>query len=140
MLFRERAVRARASQSGWLAELKRIVAALVFDSRAQAALPGVRGRAEAYQLSFESDLADVDLEISPPESPAAARTIRGQVAPRTADRPGAAALVPAGTPQPVATVEPDAHGMFTVLAEPGHYELLIRLGDRLLVLPHVLVE
>ena len=57
--------RRMATSPGLLATAVRMIAELVYDSRPQVALAGVRGAATAYQLAFESERADVDLEVEP---------------------------------------------------------------------------
>ena len=51
--------------ASWLDQLQQLIAALVFDSRAQPALAGYRGPATTFQLSFECEAANIDLEAEP---------------------------------------------------------------------------
>jgi anti-sigma factor RsiW len=119
--------------------LRRVVADLTFDSRPQAALAGLRGAATAYQLGYESEVAEIDLDVTPiPESPAV-RRLTGQVTLRDAagQRIGAVTLVQPGTTTVVAAATPDDHGVLTVTAEAGTYDVLIALPDACVVLPGV---
>ena len=65
---------------GWLEPLRRRVAQLIFDSRAQPALAGFRGASASYQLAYDSDSRRVELRVSPPQRSARdAWRVRGQV-------------------------------------------------------------
>lgn len=132
--FTEHLARLAKHHPSWLDVAKRVIADLVFDSRSTAALAGVRGAHQAFQLSLESPIANIDLQITPVTEPGAARWVLvGQV---VIDRPetlAGVALAPTGTVDAVVTVPPDSSGMFRVSAPPGTYDLLISVGDAVVV-------
>ncbi len=141
-LFASRPAPARA---GLLDALRRIIAELVYDSRLQPALAGVRGVGRSRQLSFESELADIDVEIEPltGESPERLR-VSGQIA-RRGGAPAAGAaplgisLAAPGSLEALSSATADPRGMFSMNAIPGRYDLLITVDDAVLVLPGVTV-
>ena len=126
----------RAAPLDLVSPLRRIVARLTFDSQGgfAPAIAGFRG-GNARHLAFESDEAEVDLQVEPPAESGAPWQILGQI---TAD-PGApatrVALAPAGENRAVVEVELDEHGFFILTATPGRYDVSIRLPDSMLVLP-----
>lgn len=128
-LFRER--RARAAPPALLAGLRQMLAALVFDSRAAGALAGVRGSGAVYQLAFESEVADVDLEVA--AAGAEMRQLRGQVTAHDDATIQGIAVVAKGAPDVSTTVAPDARGTFVVTVKPGRYDLYITIGETKLV-------
>ncbi len=119
-----------------LAGLDRILTRLVFDSRAQLAIPGYRGPASSYQLAYECEQGRIDLHVLP-TSPVARGwyRIRGQVAWRSKVDSGFVCLIKKGADEPVESVMSDQHGRFRVDAPPGVYDLLIEVaqGDQVLV-------
>ncbi len=127
----------RATMGGWLVHARRIIAELIFDSRAQLALDGYRGAGSTCQMAYESRCGRVDLRVSAnPAGPHPWR-IHGQVVLGEDAPVGPVALVAAGTTDPVATVTPDQHGRFRIDAAPGLYDLLVSLdqGQRVIVHP-----
>ncbi len=138
-LFRER--QARRPSGDWLSRLRRVAARLSFDSRPQVARAGLRGGGETYQMVFDSDLAEIDLEVAPSgESTSTKRRLRGQIAPHSEARVAAVAVCPPGSDVPVAVAEPDNHGHFDLLTEPGRYDVCIAVESALVVLPDVDIE
>ncbi len=131
---------------GWLARLEQFIAELVFDSRAEPALAGYRGAAMTFQLSFECELASVDLEaeplvdgnaVGPDESQ---WRIMGQVDLRQPDSLIELALVEQGTGAKVADTVADEHGMFALEVKAGRYDLLLRVGDKVVVLRNIEIQ
>lgn len=137
-LFRERAQPTPAG-TDWLTALRRIAAELVFDSRPRAALAGLRGATANYQLAFESELADVDLEVRSGEG-TAPRVVQGQVSVRGELPVKALAFAPAGSLEPTAHSSPDKHGMFKTELEPGKYDVFVSIQDTVVVLSDVVIE
>lgn len=137
-LFREQ--QARRPQVSWLAGLRQVVAALVFDSREQVALAGLRGRHDGYQLTFESDLADVDLEVTPTDGPQAPRSVRGQVAPHADVQVTHVTLTAPDSGEARASAEADESGMFNFIIAPGHFDLYVAVNGSVLVLSDVEIE
>lgn len=122
----------------WLNELGRTVATLVFDSRVQPALAGFRRSASTidFELSFELGETEIDLQIHSPSADDGEGRIRGQIhlMPPFADCE--IALVRPGG-ELVAQARPDAEGMFVLDAPRGEFEMLVRMADRVAVLPGV---
>lgn len=133
-LFRERPV---APPVGWLEQLQRLVAALVFDSRPQAALAGVRGATGTFQLSFESEAADVDVQLEQIDQETGSWQILGQVTPHLSGTVQAVVLATRGTFEIVNAATPDANGAFCLKAGRGSFDILISVADALVVLPGV---
>ncbi len=127
----------RATMPGWLVHARRIIAELVFDSRAQFALNGYRGPGSSCQLAYESPCGRVDLRLSANAAGPKPWRIRGQVVLGEDAQVGPVALVAAGTTDPVATVAADQHGRFRIDAATGLYDLLVSLdqGQRVIVHP-----
>lgn len=137
--FAERRV---PSQPGWLDSLAQMVADLVYDSRPQLAAAGVRGSATAYQLSFECELADIDLEIERYEEDGAELCrVTGQVSVhgKTAWA-RTIAFVARGADKAVVTVTPDQHGTFDADVVPGVYYLAMNVSEKTVVLADVEIE
>lgn len=145
-LFADRRVAATPSL---LETAIRVIAELVHDSRLRALsasdgsqpapLAGVRGAATAYQLTFESERADVDLEVEPEEiGGSSLLRISGQITPRDeADVIRTVAFVAPGTTEIASTIKPDQHGVFSLTIASGKYDLLITVSDTQVVLPNV---
>jgi hypothetical protein len=122
------AERAAAAPPGWLAGLTIRKAWLVYDSRAQPAW-GLRGPGEnvSYQLAFEGDLADLDLEL---QRVAAGRwRLTGQVDARAGFSVDEVAIAPAGADGPIKRVVPNARGVFWLELDSAKYDLVARTGE-----------
>jgi anti-sigma factor RsiW len=124
------------ASGGWIETACRLVADLVFDSRAQQALAGFRGgSAGAYQLGFEGDDVRVDVQVS--RAPEQGRwRVRGSV--HTAGR-GRTATEAALVHAPGAGIAPrqpiDDRGRFLIDIDPGTYDLVIQFENEALVAP-----
>lgn len=113
----------------WLAPL-RLIARLVFDSRAQLAVAGYRGGAARYQLAYESEPVRLDLQVLPRERSAGdAWRLRGQVTVHRDAQLGEVALLAERTETLVATAIPDHLGRFKIDSPSGVYDLRIELDD-----------
>ena len=134
--------RRMATSPGLLETAVRMIAELVYDSRPQVALAGVRGAATAYQLAFESERADVDLEVEPDaDAGSGLRRISGQITlSRESDEVRSVAFVSPGTSEVASTIKPDEHGVFGVTVASGKYDLVITLSDTQVVLANVEIE
>ncbi len=125
-------------RESWWNRLERVVAVLVFDGRAQPARAGYRGGEGVVQLSYESDAADVDLELVPPASADESTwTLMGQIAPHAPTVHLTVALVSQSGAAASVEVGVDEQGMFTLRSDPGTFDLMIRVGDKVIVLPDV---
>lgn len=127
-----------ASAPSWLERAQCLLAHLVFDSRPQAALAGVRGPGSGFQLAFESNVADVDLSVEP----AADDTWRlmGQVTPRTGSGAAEVVITLHGTLAPIRTVSTDEHGVFTLDMPPGSFDVFVAVQNTVVVLQNVDLE
>jgi len=111
----------------WAAPV-RLLAELVFDSRAHMAMTGYRGGAAGYQLAFESEPVRVDLQILPQDRAVGDRwRVRGQVTVRDDAELGAVTLVAEQTDTVVATAVPDQAGRFKIDSPAGVFDLRIDL-------------
>lgn len=124
-------------QPSWLERLARSVGELVFDSRRQPALVGLRGDDETVQLSFSSALADVDLQLDPASPESTNVNIMGQVSAHAASAATEVALVEPRAGVAVGVATPDESGVFRLQARPGAYDLVVRLDDAAIVLPNI---
>lgn len=141
-LFRERATQQQQQpESNWLSNLQRFVADVVFDSRLRPAVSGMRGAQTGFQLSFEHELADVDIEVQPvKDGPPQTRVIRGQVSPHGDATVSQVMLTEPGGHTTLASAAPDETGMFKLQVTAAEVDVLVTLGDRLLVVPDVRLE
>ncbi len=130
---------------GVVETLRRVVARLTFDSREGNALAGLRGAASGYQVSYESDQADVDVRVEPVSGLSAGRwQLLGQIDVWNSGLLGETdvksipvTLASSGADDPVVKVEADEHGFFTIRTEPGRFDLHVQLSRDLLVLPNL---
>lgn len=140
-LARAKAIFAAATESvglSWLDRLGRLIADLVFDSRAQPAPAGVRGIADGFQLAYESPAAEVDLELLPDAADRPVSwTLLGQISLPTPAADLLVALVSHADQLVLDQIEPDRHGVFRLQLSPGVYDLVIRVAQQALVLPKI---
>lgn len=121
--------------------LKQVIGELVYDSRPQLALAGVRGSATAYQVAFESEAADVDLEVEPAAGEQASGfRVRGQVSPHRDGPAEQVALAQPGTRSVLVSAAPDEHGVFEIETSGGRFDLLVRMPNELIVFADVVIE
>lgn len=134
-LFTEKQARAAANRPSWLELAVRTIANVIFDSRHTPALAGIRGALQGFQVTIENDAAEVDLQLQPDlGSSQRLWHVVGQINPReSADAAGGVALVAPGTRDPFVTTIPDRHGMFQMDAVPGTYDLLVSVGESIMV-------
>lgn len=121
-----------------LGDLRRVIARLIFDSRAKASLAGFRASttAASFQLLYESEAGEVDLRLTPARS--AEETlweIRGQATAADQTTPDRVVLTPADNDADAITAEPDDRGRFRLAAVTGQYELTVRFQTGTLVVP-----
>jgi anti-sigma factor RsiW len=127
----------------WAQDLVRIVAQLVFDSRAQPALAGLRGGGSGFQLTYDlssgaggGEPAELDLQAEPAPAARSWRVV-GQVTGRFRDDAMRVDVCRAGSPAAIQTVRSDGRGMFVLSVEPGTYDLHLRLPGRVTVVPGI---
>jgi hypothetical protein len=139
--------RAPAGTHRGMTNLRELVATLVFDSQQALAFGGLRSSvASTRQLSYESVLADLDLQIAPLEAPGGGERrwrVMGQLTTDT-PAPGLIAEIsplpeqaePADRENGTALTAPlDEGGYFTVELTAERYALRIPLGDSILRFP-----
>jgi anti-sigma factor RsiW len=134
------AVRVRAAEpereSSLLASLRRLAAALTFDSRAAPALAGLRGATDGYVLAFATDELDVDLQIEPVGGMEGARwRLTGQI--DTAIPTVVVALAEPGSVRPLFSAAVESDGMFEFEIAGGTYDLLVQLAEAVVVVPNL---
>jgi hypothetical protein len=109
---------------------------LVRDTLTEPALAGFRGTTEARHLSFECDIAEIDIQVSANDSDTR-RTIRGQVAPLNDDIVARIAWRSTLTGSPEQEVPANASGVFVLECPVGVYELSARVGDSVVRIPPI---
>ncbi len=118
-----------------------LVARLIYDSRAEPALAGVRGAVTGFQLAYElpESEAQLDLQADVDEDGADTRRWRlvGQISSQQPLPPPQVALCRAGSLTPVRTVDADERGVFVVRIEPGTYDLRLHLPGGVNVVPDI---
>lgn len=124
----------------WDSRLREILASIVFDSQAALALDGLRATAASTrQLSYESALADLDLQIAPlvAATGEARWRVMGQLT-TAGPAPGLRAELESQpereSARPV-TVPIDEDGYFVAELPAGRYTLRIPIGDSVLLFP-----
>ena len=135
--------RHRPATGSWMDRLTEVVARIVYDSRLQPAAVRYQDAGTRFQMSFETDEADVDLQaerIPRTEDEAAPRwRVTGQL---SADpNPGVieAVVVTAGRDEPVQRVQSDDRAIFTVDLAPGTYDLRLALAANAIVLSGITI-
>ncbi len=126
----------------WWEALDQILATLVFDSRGQSAVAGYRYRGTdgGFQLCFECEPADVELQVEPTDrfsreaEPRPIWQVMGQIVAARRAPNLEVALVRQGSTIPVAETSADSHGIFSLEAPSGRYDLFIRHGNESVVL------
>ncbi len=135
--------RARPARSGFSEQLAQLVARLIFDSRAEPALAGLRGRGSSFQLTYdlsseaaEEESPELDLQAEPVPQAQSWRVV-GQVAGCDQVEAMRVDLCRAGSPTPIQTVQGDRRGTFVLSVEPGTYDLHLHLPGRVAVVPDI---
>ncbi len=127
---------AQPSRAGRLQGLLPVVARLAFDSEKGPVLIGVRGPGDPRHILFESEVADVDLQMEPvTEHGETVWHILGQVGLDELPPAIPIALVQTGSTVPALEMDADEHGIFSLQAVKGQYDLHVRLPTTLLILP-----
>ncbi len=132
-LFRHAQPAVRANR---LHGLLPVMARLAFDSQKGPLLMGLRGAGDVRHILFESEVADVDLQMEPvTEHGQTVWHILGQVGLDEPPRAIPIALVQTGASLPSVEMDADDHGTFSIRAVKGQYDLHVRLPSALLILP-----
>jgi anti-sigma factor RsiW len=121
--------------------IEALVARLVYDSRAEPALAGVRGAVTGFQLAYEMPESEAQLELQADVDDDGADTRRwrlvGQISSPQPLPPPRVTLCRAGSATPVHTVDADERGVFVVRIEPGTYDLRLHLPTGVTVVPDI---
>lgn len=132
----------RPSRPRFSEQLAQLVARLIFDSRAEPALAGLRGRGSSFQLTYDlsseaaEEGAELDLQAEPAPQAHSWRVV-GQVAGCDQNEAMRVDLCRAGSPTPIQTVQGDRRGTFVLSVEPGTYDLHLHLPGRVAVVPEI---
>lgn len=128
----------RAAKESWFDKAAQLVARLVFDSRTQPALAGLRSVSHACSLAYETDQDSVDVQAEPQrdaDGRITAWQIVGQVE-HDEDAPTCpVAFIRSHDKSVAAESTLDARGVFTLDLEPGVYEIRIGLPSHTIVVP-----
>lgn len=135
-LYRENPPKVVNTVAAWMQGLQRALATLIYDSRPQVALAGFRGQGDRYQLAFEVDDIEIDLDVESTTS-SGKRNLMGQISGVERFRPDSVGLSKPGTLELVASATPDDVGMFKLDVSGGTFDLLIGVDDRLVVVPNL---
>lgn len=125
--------------AGQVAEqVREFLCTLVRDTQSEPALAGFRGTTESRHLSFECEIAEIDVQVSRGEGEAR-RTIRGQVASLTDDTVGRIAWRSTLTGAAEREIAADESGVFVLECPVGVYELSARVGGSVVRIPPISV-
>ncbi len=118
-----------------------LIAKLIFDSRAQPALAGLRGQATSFQMTWqlapESGM-ELDLQAELTDVPDGDRwQLVGQVTSRDSIGPLTVNLCHAGSIAAAHSVDADERGSFVLRVEPGLYDLHLQLRGGRTVVPDI---
>ncbi len=121
-----------------------LIAQLIFDSRAQPALAGLRGQATSFQMTWrlapESGM-ELDLQAELTDVPGEERwQLVGQLTSRDPIGSLTVNLCHAGSIAAVYSVEADERGSFVLRVEPGPYDLHLHLPGGHTVVPNIRLE
>ena len=147
-VFDAAALPRKSAAGGLIERIQRLVAQLVYDSRVQPSLVGLRGRGEGFQLSFEAAGAEIDLQAEPSQpgvsvanddegtagGGAGGWRVVGQV---MMDQPvsgGVVSMIAPSSGEIVAQSACDDSGTFVLRAAGGRFEIDIELPDRTITL------
>ena len=119
-----------------------LIAQLIFDSRAQPALAGLRDPATSFQMTWRLALEsgmEIDLQAELTDAPGPKRwQLVGQVTSREPIEPLTVNLCHAGGSAAVYSVDTDERGSFVLRVEPGPYDLHLQLpGGRHAIVPDI---
>ncbi|MBL8877780.1 MAG: hypothetical protein JNG88_01570 [Phycisphaerales bacterium] len=132
--YAEHLARVARNRPSWLDAAKQIIGKLIFDSRSTPALAGVRGAQQAFHVAFESPIAQIDLQITRADESESSRwMIVGQIDLAGPQMLAGVALAPAGTRNAAVAAQLDAGKMFRLSAPAGTYDLLVSVGDAVVV-------
>lgn len=116
--------------------MRRVVAALTYDSRTVGAQAGLRGESTSYLLSFAHGHLSLDVEIEPSIDKASEHySLIGQLSGEAVDEPDEVVIV--GGRGFTSIVPCDDSGVFAVVLEPGRYDVLVDHDRELVVFSEI---
>ncbi len=118
-----------------------MIAQVIFDSRAQPALAGLRGPATSFQMTWqlapESGM-ELDLQAELTDTDGSEQwQLVGQLTSRAPIGPLSVDLCHAGSSAAVQSVDADERGSFVLRVEPGPYDLHLHLPDGHTIVPDI---
>ena len=122
----------------WLSNIDRVIAALLFDSRAQPATAGLRSAAAAsrIQLTYEAD--DLDIEVQLEKLAPTRWRVMGQIDSDAMPSPRSVAITEAGsTKEILQAIDTDEHGMFSTEVDAAKIDIHIQQGNSAITLPGI---
>jgi anti-sigma factor RsiW len=128
----------RAPQTSWFERAQQLVAKLVFDSRTQPALAGVRARSQSCSLVFETEREAVDLQAEPrrdADGRVTAWQLVGQVEQDEDSYKCPVAFIRLADKSHAAETTLDERGVFSLDLMPGTYEIRIGLPNHTIIVP-----
>ena len=118
-----------------------LIARLIFDSRAQPAMAGLRGPATSFQMTWQlapDSGMELDLQAELTDTPGGEQwQLVGQVTSRDPIGPMTVDLCHAGSTASVHSVEADERGSFVLRVEPGPYDLHLHMPGGHTVVPDI---
>ncbi len=117
-----------------------ILASIIFDSRAQAAVAGFRGALAGHQLGFSCPACEIDLQIAQPAPGSTSFTLRGAIDTTSGAPATHVALAHRDSSEPITQAPVDEHGNFRIESGAGDFDLLIAVGDAMVVVEALRLE
>ena len=122
-------------------QVGRLVARLIYDSRLEPAVAGLRGQTTGFQVTYDLSAggAELDLQAELAEEVGNGHRWRlvGQVASEQSLPATRVALCRAGSLTPVETTTSDERGVFVLRTEPGTFDLHLHLPAGVSVVPDI---
>jgi anti-sigma factor RsiW len=120
--------------------IAQIVARLIYDSRVEPALAGVRGTAAGFQLEYELPETEARLELQADVDEDGTDFRRWRLVGQVTSHESVAlrvALCRAGSPTPMVEADADERGVFVMKVDPGVYDLHVHLPDGVVVVSDI---
>ncbi len=127
------------SSAPWWEVLQSVIATLVFDGRATPMVAGYRGVGTRGHITYATNLAELDLELSEHGGDEGQIDVRGQIQAEQG-RADEVAFVFLRDPDRIVSVIPDERGLFRLSLLPGAYSVHCRLGSVTMDVPEIHIE
>lgn len=131
---------AHKSTSGIIQQVSTILAELIHDTAIQPQVVGLRGDSHTRQIAFVSDVADLDLEVSPADQHF---LVVGQLGMDELPDDLTIRFVPAEydplteLPETTRAATISEHGYFRLTIEPGEWVVAVDVDDAVVLFPGV---